>query len=409
MAKKQREIAPIEECIPQYSEDEALRIKNEILRDAPDYIAAATPEVRDTWLEYKWWRHLADNNPHRYMEFKARGGKTLVADCKLVGIKAWILKRGGSAADAQKAQDIRYKYVMTPYQKLGPMKMAVNKALGIERGAKSPLLEHVDVVLEWFGRHHTIEDVRKLFEAQYDYQPGWSELRSLYLKYKDVIDTRKAEYILRNKDFKVATEAGRLEVLNTLLTDYHIRYERQHLDTAANMIMKILEQARKEVKGEQLKLTVEGTIDIKASLHGMENVMHTMRGLSINALVIGLTAAKAGLDPSVLIGQLAHSWYKDYNGFNKNVIGTEEIQLPSVLLKTYDWGELRAKSKEFVEDMIPITEAVEVGHDEEPFIEEKRRNVLDRLMQLKREKSAEGINGMPTAPVKKKYNVKPKE
>lgn len=409
MAKKEREVAPIEECRPKYTEAEVLRIKNEILRDAPDYILAASPEVRDEWLNYKWHRHLADCNPYRYMKFIGRGGEEMVADLKLVSIKTWIMKRGGSAKDANRAQELRYKYVMMPYQILGPMKNKVNKALGIHRGAQSPLLNKVDVVLEWFGRHHTIEDVRKMFEAQFNYEPGWEELRSIYLKYKDVIDTRKAEYILRNKDFKVATETGRLEVLNTLLTDYHLKYHKFHQDGSANMIMKILEQARKEVKGEQLRLTVEGTIDIKASLHGMENVMHTMRGLSINALVIGLTAAKAGLDPSVLIGQLAHSWYKDYNGFNKNVIGTEEIQLPSVLLKTYDWGELRAKSKEFVEDMIPITEAVEVGHDEEPFIEEKRRNVLDRLMQLKQEKSSEGINGMPTAPVKKKYNVKPKE
>lgn len=38
MAKKEREVAPIEECRPKYTEAEVLRIKNEILRDAPDYI-----------------------------------------------------------------------------------------------------------------------------------------------------------------------------------------------------------------------------------------------------------------------------------------------------------------------------------------------------------------------------------
>lgn len=401
MAKKQRDIAPIEECIPKYTEDEVIRIKNEILQDAPDYIIGASTEVRDLWLEYKWNRHLADNNPYRFMEFTTKSGKTLVADCKLVGIKAWILKRGGSEEDAEKAQEIRYKYVMTPYQKLGPMKNAVNKALGIHRGAKSPLLDHVDVVLEWFGKHHTVEDVRKMFEAQYNYEPGWEELRSLYLKYKDVIDTRKADYVLKNRDFKVGTEAGRLEVLNNLLTDYNIKYEKNHLDSSANMIMKILEQARREVKGEQLKLTVEGTIDIKASLHGTENVMSVMRNLNINALVIGLTAAKAGLDPAVLIGQLAHSWYKDYNGFNKNVIGTEEIQLPSVLLKSYDWGELRSKSQEFVEEMVPITEAVEVPYEVEPSVEERRRMVLDKIRELKKSNNFSSSN-MPIIPEKKK-------
>ena len=74
-------------------------------------------------------------------------------------------------------------------------------------------------------------------------------------------------------------------------------------------------------------MTVDGRIDINATLHAETNVMAVMKQMSINALVVGLTAAKVGLNPTVLISQLASSWYAKFNGFNGNLMDGEQVQL----------------------------------------------------------------------------------
>ena len=142
----------------------------------------------------------------------------------------------------------------------------------------------------------------------------------------------------------------------------------------------ILEQARKEVKGNELKLTVDGKIDITATLHGVENTDRIMRCVPINSIVIGLVAAKVGLNPTVIISQLATSYYKDFNGFNQMILGKDNIQLPGDYIRTYDWDDLREKNKKFLGEMsTPIEEA---SYEEVEIADKKKSEILERIRRI---------------------------
>ena len=162
------------------------------------------------------------------------------------------------------------------------------------------------------------------------------------------------------------------------------------------MILRIIEQARKEVKGNELKMTVDGRIDVSATVHAESNVVEVMKHLSINALVIGLTAAKAGLNPAVLIGQLANSWYSQFNGFNGNIMEGKEVRLPSALIRSYDWDVIAKESKAFIGEFTPIADVV----DEQDTTareqgESRREEFVNRLRTIKNAKDREQKRANP--------------
>ena len=72
-------------------------------------------------------------------------------------------------------------------------------------------------------------------------------------------------------------------------------------------------------------------------------------------IVIGLTAAKQGLNPASLIASLANSYYSKFNGFNK-LNDKQTIELPGQYIKSYNWDEIRMKNEQQVVDI----EAIEV-------------------------------------------------
>jgi hypothetical protein len=113
-------------------------------------------------------------------------------------------------------------------------------------------------------------------------------------------------------------------------------------------------------------------------LHGQENVSRVFRTLPINSIIIGLVAAKSGLDPTVLVHQLATSYYKDFNGFNKTILGREKIMLPGDLIRAANWEELERQNQKFLDEMTPY----EV--QEPTYIDDERKaSVKERLKALR--------------------------
>lgn len=111
-------------------------------------------------------------------------------------------------------------------------------------------------------------------------------------------------------------------------------------------IIKIIEQVRKEVKGDEIRLTVDGKIDITASIQANRTIQDFNQKLPINMFIISLVAAKKGINPMNLMAQLGNSFYSNYNGFNKLAGEDEEMKLPSHFINSYDWNEIENIHKE---------------------------------------------------------------
>lgn len=363
-----------------------------ILKSAPDYIMDASEEIKDLYVICEWAKEERDTSPKRYYDVTLNEGteeeRTFTIDFQqTVNVSAYVKTYGGDLNVVRTANAKRLQYLTLDraYQKA---LLALNKALGIRSRKPRSIVDYTGQIMEMFGKFYTVTDVATVMKKEYRIKVPEDELRKFYVEHRDLITKRRAEYVLYNKDFRVATETGRLEVLNQMLTEVEIKNRAaggSNVDYC-NLILRIIEQARKEVKGNELKMTIDGKIDINASLQANENVFATMRQLSINALVIGLTAAKAGLNPSVLISQLANSWYAKFNGFNNNVLENAEIALPSALIRSYDWEGLEIKSKKFIDEFTPITEIIDEPSEEQAVSDENLKK--DFMLKIKAIKTA---------------------
>ena len=240
-------------------------------------------------------------------------------------------------------------------------------------------------IVKLFGEMNGVEDVQKILKQEKKINLTQKELLSIFARKKAEIESKRAVFLASSNQYKVATEAGRLQIINSIIIDLQGRYHKyleEGLEDKALIfereIRNMLEQARKEVKGNELKLTVDGKIDITATLHGQENVSRVFRTLPVNSIIIGLVAAKSGLDPTVLVHQLATSYYKDFNGFNKMILGREKIMLPGDLIRAANWDELEQQNQKFLDEMSPY-EAQEATY----LDDEVKLSVKERLKALK--------------------------
>lgn len=376
-----------------------------IMRGAPDYILDASDVAKDLFVIQEWARELRDLSPQRYYSFLVKEGTEEEREVEIdfqqvVNVSAYVKSQGGDITLVRQANAKRLQYLRLDrdYQRAV---RELNKALGTRSRRPRNIVDYTGTILELFGKFYTITDVVKVMAKEYRIKVPEDELKKFYVENRDLITRRRAEYVLQNKDFRVATETGRLEVLNQMLTDIEIKNRAAggtNVDYC-NLILRIVEQARKEVKGNEIKMTVDGRIDINATLHAESNVTSVMSRMSINALVIGLTAAKAGLNPAVLIGQLAHSWYSQFNGFNGNIMDGASVELPSSLIKQYDWEKMERMSKKFVDEFTPIEDVTEVKDVTiENTVENKRKLTLERLKAFKASARVEMERANPVTP-----------
>lgn len=372
------------------------------MRNAPDWILDAPDDVHDLWVSSEWAKEERDLSPKRYFDITLNAGTAKERELHIdfqqtVNPSAVIKSAGGSLEDMQKANGARLGYLALD-RAYNNSVLALNTALGIKSRKPRNIVDYTGTIMELFGKFYTVTDVHNVLSKEYRIKVPEDELRKFYVEHRDLITKRRAEYVLNSKEFRIATETGRLEVLNRLLVEFEIKNKAaggSNLEIS-NMILRIVEQARKEVKGNELKMTVDGRIDVSATVHAESNVVDVMKHLSINALVIGLTAAKAGLNPAVLIGQLANSWYSQFNGFNSNIMEGKEVRLPSALIRSYDWDVIAKESKTFIGEFTPITDIVD---EQDGTAREKgeshREELINRLRNIKNAKNREQERANP--------------
>lgn len=371
--------------------------REDIINQAPDWVQSSPDYCIEAYIDMEYARRQVDEHPKRFFNFLDQKFKRWeTVDLKDSNIRNKILSRNGSEDDLATAIEIQDDLVilMDDYER---KKLIANKIFQRRANSKEGkdgkiLGNYTDKVLELFGKLNPVEEVIKIMKEETGVQLGLTELTRFYNANKAIIEKRKEEYIKSSGQYRIANEAGRLEILNVLLSDALLLYKRAISEEKYSLsqiyskdIKNLLEQARKEVKGNDIKLTVDGKIDITATIHGTENIGRLMQNIPINAIVVGLVSAKAGLNPIVLINQLATSYYKDFNGFNKNILGRDKIQLPGDLVRTYDWGVLEEKNERFLNEMDTVEPPV-LGVQEISEDEDKRATILEKIRKLKARK-----------------------
>lgn len=355
-----------------------------IIEQAPEVIQTASSELKNAFVALETAERALSESSYRFFVFESKDGEEITADLKSYSAKGFILRHGGKESDVKKAQRHKEMYVMPLIEEIKRCKEVFNDIYRKEM-LSSVTPEIMSYIVKLFGEMNGVDDVQKILKEEKKIKLTQKELQAIFAKKKAEIESKRAVFLASSNQYKVATEAGRLQIINTIIIDLQHRYQKYLAEEKEEKalifereIRNMLEQARKEVKGNELKLTVDGKIDIVATLHGQENVSRVFRTLPINSIIIGLVAAKSGLDPTVLVHQLATSYYKDFNGFNKTILGREKIMLPGDLIRAANWEELEKQNQKFLDEMTPyeVQEATYID-------DERKASVKDRLKALR--------------------------
>lgn len=364
--------------------------REEIIKNAPDFVQIASVTLQNKYIDYEIARRNLDECEDRFMRYTNDKGEFYTIDLKNVNIKGIMKNKGANDEAIKDAQEIRSKRILPLISKYNQMRQKYFHAFDLHNKQGNALVSLTPMLLDMFGSMLSVKDIVKICKQKEGYDLSEAELVKFYNENKNVIEARQSKYVLKSDQYRVATESGRLEILNDILTDLYLKYEKymkldqdQKALVMEREIRNVLEQARKELKGNQLKLTVDGKIDISATLHGVENVGRVMRDVPINSIIIGLVSSKANIPAEVMIQQLSSSWYKNFNGFNKNILGQEEIQLPGDIIKGYDWKELEKKNNLFLSEMSQTVQGEYVEFEELKDVEEKKEDIKARLRRIR--------------------------
>lgn len=352
-------------------------LREKIRDNLPDYIKGQKDEIQEHYIEYELIKRYWETLPERYFHFTNKQGKECTVDTTGVNVRMAVKKQGGTDEQADEAVEHRNTYAMPIIRKLSIHKNRIKGLFGSKYSVA--IMENADEIIDLFAQFYTTQDIISVLKVKKGYTVSTSLLKIFYQDNRETIERRRLKFIDSKKDFFIATETGRLQVLNELLLNWRMRFDREGKLAYSAEIRKVLEQARKECKGEQLFLTMDGKIDINAMIHGQDNIAEALQKLPINMIVIGLVAAKAGINPASIMGQLASSYYKDHNGYNKNFLDGQNIQLPGDIIRNMSWEELGEKSRLRVNEIEPISDAIVVEEKELPKVEEGRGKLLEML------------------------------
>lgn len=356
------------------------------LKDAPD-------DVKDSYMVWAAAKEKNKNNPRRHFSFiNELTGDLEEVDCMMFrgAAEKYALARNISKSDLEL---LRVLTLEMEQRKKAQMRLKQGWVKWVRKRAGRDVYEwrKADMV-EWYARFFSHDEVKEKLEKM-GYYVDINSLYKFFLRNKDTIDKARVEFIRSSHDHYIASEAGRMETLSMLHYKFIKKFDEEfskhrsdnkELRLLSQEIRAVLDQARKELKGEEVKLTIDGKIDINASIIASRTIQEVSRKIPINLIVIYLIAAKRGIQPHNILTSLTTSFYKDFNGFGKVSAGQPKNTID--LIRSYDWNEIveYQKNKQVEDNEIPLSMYEEVPFTEQAKVITKREK-LKNLLQQNRE------------------------
>jgi len=371
-------------------DDQAIERFRDNMVQLPSELENAPEDVKDAYI--KWVQATADikSDQGRYFSFISETTHDVVT-VDAMWINGRVIKLAQNKG-INKNDLVRLRAVVAQMDAMKKYKSTCKykwaKWLRPHAG-RSVLDWHKSDILDLYAHYKTHEEVKKWLEDK-TYEVNQTNLIKFFMENRDIIDKKRMEFLRSNKDHYLATDAGRMESLAMLHAKFMILFQDNYdkpkvdvnlLKNISAEIRGILEQARKEIKGDELKLTIDGKIDINASMQASLTIQEISRKIPINMIPIFLVAAKRGINPINIIASLTSSFYKDFNGFGK-LTQSNEVPQTMDLIRNYNWNDIEIYHKEKpVEREITIAEYEEIPFTELPKIQSKREKLAELLKQ----------------------------
>ena len=260
-------------------------------------------------------------------------------------------------------------------------------------------------IVELFAQNFSAAEVHKQIQADWGFDVNYNSIVLFFKKYRSEIEKLQLDY---EKDFGqigISKKRSRLEILDYMARrtkQYYSDEEGQKMLPYSRELRDILEQARKEVEGNQIKLDISGHIDITATIESVKTTEELYSDINFMTLLISRVAARQRTNPLMIQYQLTQSWYAKYNGIKRNKSLMEETpDYPSKIILNWDTLQRKIEKKEQesislmnkfngnIEDVTPVNGAIELRRTLLKKIREKQAGLDEskqRVISAKRNK-----------------------
>jgi hypothetical protein len=183
----------------------------------------------------------------------------------------------------------------------------------------------------------SVAEVSIFLDKKYGVKISYEALKKFEQRNQPKIADTRRDADLAVGDLGISYKRNRLMKLAYLLNDRLEIYSQSHERADSMEIRGILEQARREVEGDKLKIDISGRIDIEASVKNeIEELM--LKNLTINQIILSRVCARLGVPTMYLQERLTNSFYSKFNGFRKSDL-TQEVEYPSAVV--YDFNAIQ--------------------------------------------------------------------
>lgn len=356
-----------------------IETNKEITIEGKNYTVPQYVKNVDAFKEYKTKHLKFENDPRR--DYKFKNGKTL--RLPYPPLKKFFkdnpdCKDESEAVFALQKEFRKTRGLLTSLKKKSTSKDGESYGLSIKQ---TLFEEYGPQMLEWFGDFKSPFEVHRILIQKGVKDLSYTDITAYFRnnsnKIRDLRTKIKEDY----DDLSIGVKRSRLEKLDYLLQKLYEDFDKSHGSTKISIskeIRGIIEQARKEVEGDELKLTVNGRIDIHATIQAKIERTNSLQQLTIAQMVISriCNRSQGTLSYNQMVNRLAYSFYNQYNGFRPTTKMEEAPIYPSSI--SYDILELESKHEQ--------AKAIEIKRDEESKVKEdvkapELRNSLQKLIE----------------------------
>jgi len=339
----------------------------------PEDVSENKVDEFQQFMQAKW-----EYDHHIDKKFKSSNGKVYPLPCMNLNMVLKLLPKDEKDIFSQKDREIR--------SLTGKLNVLRNKVYGTTSFKDGEALfdEYATDILEMLGKGWNAQEVHaELLRKSVDIP--YQTILTFHNKNREKVTALRNEFNEGINDVSLSNKRSRLERLNYLYYEILQDFEKSTTPALKASLSRelrgIIEQAKKEVEGEELKLKVDGSIDVNATMIAAIDHSRNIYGLTIMQMIIARVAARLKLPSQYLIDRLAHSYYAKYNGYRTNDdLKTKPIYPTSIQYDILS-EEMQGKNAEWEQGQkkLELYEDIDIQHTETVDIE--REAIKKRLKE----------------------------
>jgi len=354
----------------------------------PDIVKDASKQVQNDYVKYIQLHEAIEAHPDRLQYIENQSGETIAIDCAapITTLERLIIKYKLTDKDQRRIKNVaeRIRKLLNEKQSFRLKYQNQLRRENKETIAETLTPKIIELLADW----NNPREVANLLKKKEGLAITYTDVKNIFDKYRKEIEVTRNDKALELVNGSLGSESGRLTVLSDIHQYYYERWKADRKQADANMILKIQEAAKSELKTNEIKLTINGKIDIKASIEAGLTLDRIRGRFAVHSFIAQMSAFQLGKNPISIQNQLSNSYYAKYNGFRGAPPIKQEKQENhlSQLTRGYDWEQIKKYNKDITEaEIIEETKFKQQTIDTTDTDIKKRgttlKNKLDKLLK----------------------------